>query len=69
MKGPDFKKYDEDKVMMGFSSPEEAKAAYMKQYDDPKFFGDMKEMTIPELKEKIKDKKYEGKMLKCVSLG
>lgn len=36
---PDSGKYDEDKCMLGFDSAEDAKAAYLKQYDDPKFFG------------------------------
>jgi hypothetical protein len=69
LKAPDFKKYDEDKVMIGFKSSDEAKAAYLKQYDNPRFFGDMKEMSISQLKEKISNPKYEGKMLKCQSIG
>ena len=42
--------YDEDKCMLGFSSPEEAKKAYLAHYDDPKFFGDMEEMSMGEFK-------------------
>ena len=38
---PDFKRYDEDKVMIGFDSKREAKAAYLMHYDNPKFFGTM----------------------------
>lgn len=30
---PKTKKYDEDKCMLGFNSPAEAKAAYLRQYD------------------------------------
>lgn len=33
--------YDEDKVMLGFYTYDEAKEAYMGQYDDPGFFGSM----------------------------
>ncbi|MEO2054693.1 MAG: LPD38 domain-containing protein [Nitrospira sp.] len=32
-------KYDEDKVMLGFKTSIDAKEAYLKQYDDPGFFG------------------------------
>ena len=38
---PDFEKYDEDKVMVGFGSAREAKAAYLMHYNNPKFFGTM----------------------------
>lgn len=44
-KPPDFKKNDEDKVMLGFSSAKTAKKAFLQHYDDPKFFGSMD--TIP----------------------
>ena len=56
-------KYDEDKVMIGFNSAKEAKAAYLRQYDRPGFFGKMIEMTIEEFKEKAFDKKNKGKMI------
>lgn len=32
-------RYDEDKCMIGWASPEAAKAAYLAQYDRPEFFG------------------------------
>lgn len=38
---PKTKKYDEDKCMLGFNSPAEAKAAYLRQYDSPGFFQSM----------------------------
>jgi|GEM_PF-1017136 len=56
-------KYDEDKVMIGFNSAKEAKAAYLRQYDRPGFFGEMVEMSIKEFKEKAFDKKNKGKMI------
>ncbi|MGF7108247.1 hypothetical protein [Treponema pedis] len=56
-------KYDEDKVMLGFNSAKEAKAAYLRQYDRPGFFGEMIEMGIEEFKEKAFDKKNKGKMI------
>lgn len=53
MKKPNFKHYDEDKVMMGFESPTEAKQAYLDHYNSPKFFGSMKEMDIDAFKEEF----------------
>ncbi len=38
--------FDEDKVMLGFNSADEAKAAYLSQYDRPGFFGTMDETDI-----------------------
>lgn len=55
-------KYDEDKCMLCFSSAEEAKKAYMKQYDRPGFFGNMQTFNIEEFKEHIFNKK--GTMIK-----
>ena len=50
MKKPDFEEYDEDKVMLGFSSAREAKAAYQMHYNNPKFFGTMTETTVEDFK-------------------
>jgi len=47
---PDFKTYDEDKVMLGFESPREAKAAYLMHYDNPRFFDSMTETTVEAFK-------------------
>ncbi len=58
-------RYDEDKVMLGQDSAKAAKAAYMKQYDDPKFFGSMEELTIDNFKDKVHKKK--GKITKAVT--
>ena len=59
---PDTGAFDENKVMLGFNSAAEAKAAYLKQYDNPKFFGSMTEMTIDDFKTKLKERK--GKVIK-----
>ncbi|NKE69909.1 diguanylate cyclase [Candidatus Manganitrophus noduliformans] len=50
---PDKNKFDEQKVMLGFSSPEEAKTAYLKQYDNPAFFGSMVEVSMEDFKARI----------------
>lgn len=43
-------KYDEDKVMLGFDSLEEAKKAYLKHYDTTKYFYSIEEMSIDKFK-------------------
>lgn len=54
-------KYDEDKCMLCFSSAQDAKKAYMKQYDRPGFFGSMTTMTIDQFKSFIFS--HKGKMV------
>jgi hypothetical protein len=49
--------YDEDKVMLGFGSRKDAREAYLKHYNDPKFLGPMKSVPIERLKELIDSKK------------
>jgi len=44
---PDTGAYDEDKVMVGFDSVEEAIGAYKKQYDKPGFFKDDDYLAMP----------------------
>jgi len=53
----DGKGYDEDKVMLGFGSKEEAREAYLKHYNDPKFLGPMKSVPIERLKELVESGK------------
>lgn len=54
MKAPDFMEPDEAKVMLGFGSPEEAKTAYRKHYDDGRFFGWMDAVPVAELLDKLR---------------
>lgn len=60
MKKPDFKEFDEQKVMLGFGSAKDAKELYLKQYNDPRFFGSMKEMDFEEFAMKVLDRKNHG---------
>lgn len=46
-------KYDEDKVMLGFSSPDAAKEAYLKHYDRKDFFRSMTTIPFSKFKEMI----------------
>lgn len=50
-------KYDEDKVMMFFDSPEEAKKTYLKHYDRPGMFGGLTDVDVDQFKRMIRDKK------------
>ncbi len=52
-KAGDWKSYDEDKVMLGFESEQEATQAYLKHYDDPRFLGPVTSMPFDEFKEKV----------------
>lgn len=46
-------KFDEEKVMLGFDSIDEAKRMYLKHYDTPKFFGGIKAMPMTEFIPKV----------------
>lgn len=51
--------YDEDKCMLGFDSEDEAKAAYLKQYNSPKFLGAISAVPFALFKEKVLSDKGE----------
>lgn len=63
MKKPDFKKFDEQKCMLGFDSAEEAKAAYLKHYNDSRFFGSMREMSMDDFRAKVLARENHGKKI------
>lgn len=66
MTRPEFKKIDEQKVMLGFDSPEKAKEAYLQHFNDARFFGSMKEISLEEFREKLKT--HRGKLIKHLYL-
>jgi len=55
--------YDEDKCMLGFNSPQDAKFGYLIHYDDPKFFQSMDEWDIDDFADHIRKKDSRGKMI------
>ena len=63
LKKPDFKEFDEQKVMLGFKDAKSAKAAYLAHYNDPRFFGSMKEMAVEDFKKKALSKENHGKKI------
>ncbi len=60
---PGTNKYDEDKCMLGFDTLADAKAAYLRQYDKPGFFGGVSTVPFSVFKENILSKKWHGKKL------
>ena len=58
----EFEKVDEQKVMLGFRDADRAKTAYLQHFNDARFFGNMKEMTMDEFKKELGKKK--GKLIK-----
>ena len=50
-----WREYDEDKVMIGWRSADDAKAAYLSQYDDIRFFGSMTTMCLSDLRNSLRE--------------
>lgn len=62
-KDPDtFAGVDEQKIMLGFNTSVEAKAAYLAHYNNARFFRGMKEMLVEEFRDKLSGAK--GKLIK-----
>ena len=49
--------FDEDKVMLGLSSKQEAVKAFLAHYDSPKFLGPVSEVPVEHLKELVQNGK------------
>jgi 3'-phosphoadenosine 5'-phosphosulfate sulfotransferase (PAPS reductase)/FAD synthetase len=65
----DARKFDEHKTLLGFDSLADAKDAYLKHFDSPKFLGSITEMTIERFKRWISDgKKKTGPVHKAYRL-
>ena len=63
-------KYDEDKVMLGFSSKSEARKAFLNNYDKKEFLGPIDEYDVEVFRDKLYSKKNKGKMVKSfVQIG
>jgi hypothetical protein len=66
VRGPNKGKYDEDKVMLGFESLEQAKLAYLAHYDNPKFFRSATVMAFPVFKRALLKKEVHGEKVASV---
>lgn len=56
---------DEQKVMLGFDSAEEAKIAFLMHYTDPRFLGDVREMDMDTFRGKVLYKENWGRFIKA----
>jgi len=63
MKAPGFKVFDEDKVMLGFTSAKEAKREYLRAYDNPKFFGSLSACSVEDFKKALRNRSVRGKRI------
>lgn len=52
-KSSGFETYDEDKVMLGWPDAASATEAYLDQYNDPRFFGGMSQLSLDAFKRRI----------------
>jgi len=52
---PETGEYDEDKCMLGFSSPGKAKEVYLDHYDSEEFFGSMTEVSFADFKKIVEN--------------
>jgi hypothetical protein len=64
LKAPEFRHVDEQKVMLGFKSEEAAKQAYLKQYDDPRFFSHITSMSLDSFRRKLNSQR--GGLIKAL---
>jgi hypothetical protein len=67
-KQPNFKQYDEDKVMLGFGEATEAKKAFLRHFNDSRFFGGMDTIPMEQFKQQVlqtkeKPQKLDGSKL------
>lgn len=63
----DWKKYDEDKCMVGFPDAGSAVQAFLDNYDDPRFLGPVTAMPVEEFKAKALATKENPAMIKSLA--
>lgn len=66
---PDGKQFDEDKVMLGFSSSKAARNCFHQHYDSPKFFGGIDEIPMWKFRDKAFIRKHTTKKLVASRAG
>jgi phage gp29-like protein len=62
LKAPDFKRHDENKVMLGFADPGAAKAAYLAHRSDERAFDSMSTIPLDKFRSKLKRRTGTGKI-------
>lgn len=68
-KAGDWDAYDEDKVMLGFDSEADARAAYLQHYSDPRFLGPITAMPVDEFVRKVKATNDKPSMIKGLNVS
>jgi inorganic pyrophosphatase len=63
MKRGDWSKVDEEKCVLGVHSISEAKRLYLKHYNDPRFCGSIKEMSMKKFQERLATKGAVGEKI------
>lgn len=59
-KAPDFRAFDEQKVMVGFPSAAAAKQAYLAHYNSPRFYGGMRAIPLARFRAQCKAGTYDN---------
>lgn len=62
----DWEKFDEDKCMVGFDSLEDATAAFLSCYSDPRFLGPVTAMPVAEFVTKVRATRDKPAMIKAL---
>lgn len=60
VKAPDFRAFDEQKVMVGFPSAAYAKQAYLMHYDDPRFYSGMRAIPLSTFRAQVTAGSYDN---------
>jgi hypothetical protein len=63
----DWTEYDEDKVMAGFDCQADAEAAFLSNYNDPRFLGPITVMPVAEFVAKVRATKDQPAMIKAAA--
>lgn len=64
----DWQRDDEQKAMIGFGSAEEAKAAFLASYTDPRFFGRLDSLPLSAFLEKVQTTRERPRLIKALLL-
>lgn len=64
----DWRRYDEDKVMLGFETEDDARLAFLRNYDDDRFLGPITAMSAEEFVVKVRATKRRPAMIKALLL-
>ena len=62
----DWENYDEDKCCVGFDSEEDAKQAFLSNYNDPRFLGPITAMPVAEFVAKMRATRDKPAMIKAI---